>query len=227
MEDLERLQAEYEVALNDYIQIEKKVLLLKAFIRTNDRIDSLDNPFSSNPTRGGAYGDYFEHPAFGEKRWDQLMTIRDQVITDYPGAYPLRYIDLISKNIIPPGRSVQENYYSNVLVFGICDSINFEADGYICHLADPYTETTLFVSDVFDKDYIMSLPGKVLVINIHIDDDYKRAYSSSVGYTADVPIELEVVDIAIFGDKVTFEGTAFEDLDNNGINDTENNDFGF
>ncbi len=213
MNDLDLLQHEYDNSLKEYMLARKRQRAVKKFIKSNDQIDDAAEPLTPKPIRGGWYGDFIEKENFMEGKWSLLMEQRKTIDEIYPGAYPVRYIDYIKNNIYPLSVQNQQIECSDVLIYGLCDTISFTKEGYNLHLCDPFNETILFVPNDYKKDYIMSLSGNTVIANIYIDTDYLQAYSDACGYKAEVPIELETKDIAVFGDKVSFEGTMYEDLD--------------
>ncbi len=204
------LSYEYDKALLEYMLAKQNLSNILQFKKVNSSIDADADPFSSIPLRGGWYGDFIEHPEFSNDRWNELMAAREAIAKEFPLSFPIRYIKYIKENTYPLKKNNNQIEYPNVLIFGLCDSVTCEEDGYNCRICDPYNEETFFISDIYDKEYVLSLIGNVVIANIYIDDEYQAAYSDACGYKANIPIELIVEDICIYGDNLDLSGTIYE-----------------
>jgi hypothetical protein len=204
------LQEEYMLALKKHSAAMEDLNKINKFIAANDAIDDKKDPFKVPLLRGGWYGDFIEHPEFYQDKWTQLMSYRKKIEEAYPECYPIRYINYLKKDLEPLAVPCSRMRYTNVLIFGLCDSVTCKEDGFLCHICDPYDDEMLFVSDEYDKEYILSLIGNVIIVNVYIDNAYQIAYSEACGYDADVPIELVVEDISLYGDKIKLDGTVYE-----------------
>ncbi len=201
----ETIVQNYDKSIAEYKKTQALSDKINEFIKINERIDSLADPFDRIPLRGGWYGDFLEHPDFLNPRWSALMAARRKIAEQYPFSYPIRYIEQLKEGIQPPG--AERISYPNVIIFGICDSISCEEEGYNCRICDPYNEISLFVPDEYDKEYILSSLGQVVLINVYIDDSDRVFYSNEYGYQMNIPVNLEVEDISLLDDLLNIEGT--------------------
>ncbi len=212
-------RAEYRLALNEYFKAKQKQNAVRRYIANNQKLDDRTSPFLQPSLRGGWYGDFVDHPDFDNPKWSKLLKERTRITDLYPGAVPIRYINYIKKDLMPLSKKNERLTVPNVLVFGLCDSVSCMEEGYKCHICDPYDDMCFTLTEEYDKEYILSLPGKIVVINVYIDNGYQVAYSDACGYNAEVPIELVAEDISAYGDEIDMSGTAYEEA--------EEVDFGF